>query len=158
MHATSSHAARLARLLPLALAGLCTSASCTGDEVSAPVPPDRVARGTWGGDGAGFIVAEDVAHVHIGCTFGDIGGRIALDADGRFTREGTYQPRAYPVVSGPLVPATFTGRVQGRVLTITALVNDTVAKKTLTLGPVTVTLGTAPRLGPCPICTVVRRR
>jgi hypothetical protein len=85
--------------LKLALVGLCTSASCTGDELSAPVPPDRVALGPWGGDGAGFIVAEDVAHVHIGCTVGDIGGRIALDADGRFTREGTYQPRAYPVVS-----------------------------------------------------------
>ena len=33
-------------------------------------------------------------------------------------------------------------------------INDTVSKQVVVRGPVTVTLGTEPKLGPCPICLV----
>jgi hypothetical protein len=62
--------------------------------------------------------------------------------------------RAYPVYVGPTLPAQFSGTVNGKTLTILVTVNDTVNKQTVTRGPATVTLGTDPRLGPCPICTV----
>ena len=50
------------------------------------------------------------------------------------------------------VPARFTGRIDGNTVTITATVNDTVAKQTVVKGPVTVVFGAEAKLGPCPIC------
>jgi hypothetical protein len=110
--------------------------------------------GTWGGSNAGVIVADSVTHVHIGCTFGDVAGPIELDSDGRFTINGTYVLRAYPVVTGPSLPAQFSGQVTGRTLTLAVAVNDTVDKKVVALGPVTVIHGEEPQLGPCPICRI----
>ena len=60
--------------------------------------------------------------------------------------------RAYPVMIGPELPAQFSGRVVGRTLTLAVAVNDTVEKKVVALGPITVTFGRTPQMGPCPIC------
>jgi hypothetical protein len=100
------------------------------------------------------IVADSVTHVHIGCTFGDVTGPIELDSDGRFTINGSYVLRAYPVAIGPSLPAQFSGQVTGRTLTLAVAVNDTVDKRVVALGPVTVTQGAEPQLGPCPICRI----
>ncbi len=100
-----------------------------------------LALGTWGGTNAGVIVTDSSVHVHVGCTFGDMPGDVALDADGRFTVDGTYVLQGYPVQLGPELPAQFSGRVVGRTLTLAIAVNDTVAKKVVALGPVTVTRG-----------------
>jgi hypothetical protein len=111
-----------------------------------------LAIGTWGGDDAGVIVTDSVTHVHLGCTLGDIPSRPVADADGRFTVEGTYVLKAFPVQVGPRLPAQFAGRVTGRTLTLSVAVHDTTEGKVVALGPVTVRLGREPRLGPCPIC------
>jgi hypothetical protein len=139
----------------LALLGLLVS-SCVESSV---LPPSdgRLALGTWGGDNSGVIVTDSAAHVHVGCTFGDMPGRIQLDATGRFTIDGSYVLRAYPVQVGPPLPAQFSGRVVGRALTLAIAVNDTVAKKVVALGPITVTYGRQPQMGPCPICRAPRR-
>ena len=112
--------------------------------------------GTWGGEGAGVVVTESVTHVHVGCTLGDIPGRLALDADGRFSVAGEYVLQAYPVLVGPSMPAVFHGRLEGRWLTITVVVQDTVAHQVVTKGPVSVAYHRDPELGPCPICVVPR--
>ncbi|HYW32514.1 MAG TPA: hypothetical protein VE869_13485 [Gemmatimonas sp.] len=139
------------RLLAFASVGVL---ACTADNALAPIDRTRLALGTWGGDNAGAVVADSITHIHIGCTNGDIAGRVTLDANGAFERDGTYQPRAHPVVNGPFVPARFTGRVQGRMLTVTVVVNDTVAGITRTYGPAVMQYAMEPRLGPCPICRV----
>lgn len=110
-----------------------------------------LAIGTWGGNGAGVIVQDTSMHVHIGCTFGDVSGRIQLN-NGSFDVNGSYMLHAYPITVGPTVPARFTGTVVGKIATITVTVNDTVAHQTVVKGPVVVTLGDTPQLGPCPIC------
>jgi hypothetical protein len=121
-------------------------------------PGDRVlALGTWGGDNSGMIVTDEQAHVHVGCTFGDMPGRIALDETGRFTVDGSYVLRAYPVQVGPSLPAQFSGKVVGKTLTLAIAVNDTVEKKTVALGPITVVYGRNPEMGPCPICVTPRK-
>jgi len=125
-------------------------AACNGGRATAGT--DTLARGTWGGENAGAIVGDTIAHVHIGCTFGDFRPPVALDQEGRFNVEGSYMLRAFPVAVGPSLPAVFTGIVNGDRLTISVAVNDTVEKKLVSLGPVTVVLGREPRLGPCPIC------
>ena len=53
---------------------------------------------------------------------------------------------------GPSLPAQLTGLVDGRRLTFTVSVNDTVEKKLVVLGPESVTFAHDPRMGPCPIC------
>lgn len=125
--------------------------SCNG---MPSVPVDRLLPiGTWGGDNAGAIVQDSLTHIHIGCTYGDIAGRVHLEDDGTFSVAGSYLLRAYPVAVGPTMPAQFTGTVDGKTLTFSVAVNDTVEHKTVQLGPATVELGKQPSMGPCPICS-----
>ena len=147
-------ASRLPRIT-LLMATLVTLA-CGEDLL---IPSDGyLALGTWGGEGAGVIATDSVTHVHVGCTFGDVPGRIQLEPDGRFTISGSYVLQAYPVLVGPSLPAQFSGRVRGRTLSLAIAVNDTIEKKPVALGPISVVLGREPDLGPCPICAVPRSR
>ena len=143
------------RIVPLILGGLLAG-SCSGSSL---LPPSDgiLAVGTWGGDNAGVVVTDSAVHVHVGCTFGDMPGNVQLDANGRFTVDGSYVLRAYPVQIGPSVPAQFSGRVAGGTLTLAIAVNDTVERKVVALGPITVVYGRDPEMGPCPICRAPRR-
>lgn len=128
--------------------GLIGCASTT----SSPPPDGLLPLGTWGGENAGMIVGDTAMHLHVGCTFGDVSGRIAVGTNGAFDVQGSYTLRAFPIVVGPSVPARFVGKVEGAKTTVTVTVNDTVEKKTVVLGPFIVTLGVDPKMGPCPIC------
>jgi hypothetical protein len=133
-------------------------AGCGASPVNGVPDDGLLSLGTWGGDSAGVIVNDTIAHVHIGCTYGDIPGRVRLDADGQFTASGSFLLRAYPVAVGPTMPAQFTGRVSGSTLTITVTVRDTLTNATVIRGPATSTLGTTPRMANCPICRVPGER
>ncbi|HSA57728.1 MAG TPA: hypothetical protein VLE53_18585 [Gemmatimonadaceae bacterium] len=113
---------------------------------------DGLVIGTWGGVRAAVVVDETNVHVHINCTKGDFAAPIALDQEGRFSVSGSYVLRAYPVQIGPSLPAQFAGVVEGSHLTLTVAVNDTVEKKLVVLGPVTVVRGREPEMAMCPIC------
>ena len=141
--------ARLARFIAFGLILGCDSG---------PVRPSTgpLALGTWGGEDAAVVVTETVTHVHIGCTYGDIPGRIELDEDGRFRIDGTYVLQAYPIPIGPTLPAEFTGRVLGRTMSLAVAVNDTTTHGVRALGPVSVRLNREPEMGPCPICRTLR--
>jgi hypothetical protein len=116
-------------------------------------PPITQVVGTWGGDNAGLIVADDRAHVHIGCTLGEASGPIHPDAEGRFETDGTYNIDAYPVDRGIVHPARFTGQIAGQRMILTVVLTDT----THQLGPVTLVYGKEPKMGPCPICRTPAR-
>ena len=130
--------------------GALVAASCSASQ--SILPGDRLAVGTWGGENAGVLVSDTTAHVHVGCTLGNFPTPVLLDANGEFTVAGSYVLRAFPVHIGPDLPAQFSGRIRGTRLTLSIAVNDTVEKKTVQLGPVDVTFGRDPRMGPCPIC------
>jgi len=134
-----------------AVAGVMLSLACSGTLPNLSPFSGELAVGTWGGDAAGMIVSDTSMHLHIGCTYGDVSGRVPVTS-GTFDVNGSYMLRAYPIAVGPTVPARFTGKVTGNVATITATIDDTVQHQTVIKGPVTVTLGDTPRLGPCPIC------
>jgi hypothetical protein len=112
--------------------------------------PITQVAGTWGGDNAGLIVADNDVHVHIGCTLGDALGPIRPDANGRFEATGTYNVDAYPVDRGITHPASFAGQIVGQTMRLTVTLTD-IAR---VLGPVTLTYGKDPKMGPCPICRV----
>ena len=122
---------------------------------SAPTISGPLALGNWGGDSAAMIVSDTAMHLHIGCTYGDVSGRIDIGPTGRFDVAGSYMLHAFPIAVGPNVPARFVGQVSaanGGTATITVTVDDTVAHQTVVRGPVTVSLAQAPRLMPGPIC------
>jgi hypothetical protein len=112
------------------------------------VKPPKDLAGMWGGENAALMADDTSAHVHIGCTYGNIHNRIMLNADGRFDMAGEQNITAYPVDRGILHPARFVGRVSGSSMTLTITLTDT----TVTLGPVLLWYGKEPRMGPCPIC------
>lgn len=143
----------LERLRSRRVLKLIAGGSVLGCSAGTSLPPSDgpLAIGTWGGDGAGMMVADTSMHLHIGCTYGDVSGRIPLRS-GEFDVAGRYMLRAYPVAVGPPVPARFTGRVVGKIATITVTVDDTVQHQTVVKGPVVVVFGQQPQLGPCPIC------
>ena len=136
------------RTLNLGIAVLL--AACSGGSTA---PADGLLPlGMWGGENNGMIVGDTAVHVHVGCTYGDISGRVKLTADGQFDVAGSYLLRAFPIAVGPTMPARFVGRVEGLRATLSVTVNDTVEHKSVALGPVVVTLGTDAHMGPCPIC------
>jgi hypothetical protein len=134
-----------------------TIGSCLKLE-SSGLSGDMLVTGTWGGDNAGLILDDSIAHVHIGCTFGDFHAPITVHDDNNFSVSGSYMLHAYPIQVGPSVPAVLNGVVEGNTVTMTIMVNDTVEKKQVVLGPSKVTLGKDPKMGPCPICRSIADR
>ncbi|HXO85318.1 MAG TPA: hypothetical protein VN803_07315 [Gemmatimonadales bacterium] len=55
---------------------------------------DGVVLGTWGGENAALIADDTSAHVHIGCTYGNIPQAIEPDAAGYFDVPGEQNIRA----------------------------------------------------------------
>jgi len=145
-------AMRRARARLLVSAVVALGAACSTQSPVVPSAGDTLAVGTWGGENAGLVVDDRIAHVHIGCTLGNFPAPVTFETAGRFNVAGSYVLRAYPIQIGPELPAQFAGQVEGNRLTLLVTVNDTVEKKTVQVGPVTVSLGREPRLGPCPIC------
>jgi hypothetical protein len=109
---------------------------------------DGVVLGTWGGENAALIADDTSAHVHIGCTYGNIPQAIEPDDAGYFDVPGQQNITAHPVDLGVMHPARFSGRVLHGTMTLTVTLSDTA----VTLGPVNVSYGKEPRMGPCPIC------
>jgi hypothetical protein len=136
-----------------ALRFLAALAACA-DPTLTPIVAGKMAPGHLGGQDAGVVVTDADIHVHVGCTFGNIAGNVALDSDGRFTVNGSYVLRAYPVQTGPSLPAQFSGRISGSTMTLAIAVNDTVENRVVALGPIVVVFDREPEMAQCPICRV----
>lgn len=125
-------------------------AACAKDSPTSP-PATRLTLGTWGGDRAQVIVGDSVTEVWVGCTSGEFAGNIALDANGRFSVDGSYDPYVLPVSTGGSMPAQLSGLVDGNTLTFAIAVNDTVAQRVISLGPNVVVLGQPANIEVCPV-------
>ena len=117
-------------------------------ETSSSGLKDGVVLGTWGGENAAVIADDTSAHVHLGCTYGQVHQSIIADPAGFFDVPGEQNITAHPVDLGVMHPARFSGRVLHGSMTLTVTLTDT----TVTLGPVKLSYGKEPRMGPCPIC------
>jgi len=133
------------RGLALALGALL---ACDGTAAEPGPGPGDVVLGTWGGTDAGLIADDTSAHLHIGCTLGNVTGPITLDSSGRFDVPALYNITAYPVDRGIVHPARVVGVITGRDLYLTVSLTDTA----VVLGPVRLRLGTEPGMVMCPIC------
>ena len=101
-----------------------------------------------GGSNTSLLADDTSAHIHVGCTNGNVHVPIVLDLRGRFDVTGVHNITAHPVDLGILHPARFSGTVHGRTMTLTVALTDTA----VTLGPVQLTFEKEPNMGPCPIC------
>ena len=59
--------------LTLVAGVLLAVSACNGGRATGGASADTLAPGTWGGENAGAIVSDTIAHVHIGCTLGTSG-------------------------------------------------------------------------------------
>lgn len=143
-------------MVSLACVAAGTALACAERDTVPAAPGAPLAVGTWGGENAAVLVDDTVAHVHIGCTFGNFPAPLRPGPAGRVSAVGSWVLRAYPILVGPAHPARLTGTLSGDALTFSIAVDDTIAHTTVELGPVTVTRGREPRMGPCPICRVPR--
>jgi hypothetical protein len=135
-------------MLPKAAFAFAAATLALGPCDPTGVKPPKDLTGTWGGENAALIADDTSAHVHIGCTYGNVHQQIIPDADGRFDVPGEQNITAHPVDRGILHPARFSGRVSHGIMILTVTLTDT----TVTLGPVKLAFGQEPRMGPCPIC------
>lgn len=142
---------RLTRLLVPVLVAACALFEAPGVEGS-------LRTGTWGGKNAGMIVTDTGAHVHVGCTVGNVPVPITVDAYGRFEVAGSYNLTVHPIAGGIFLPAQLTGEVDELALALTITVDDTVNHRTVVLGPIGLRWGVRPEMGPCPICTTAADR
>jgi hypothetical protein len=85
-------ACRVAAALAIAVA----CAVACAEEFPGYGPPSAIPVGTWGGANAGMIVTDTIAHVHLGCTFGNTSAaRSATSArPSRSTPPAASTPRA----------------------------------------------------------------
>ncbi len=148
-HATAA-SSRAGRPLVVALTTALVAACASGPDL--PPYDGSLALGAWGGDNSGMIVSDTAMHLHIGCTYGDASGRVAITRNGDIDISGSYMLHAYPVAVGPSMPARFVGHLDGKDLTVTVTVNDTITHETVTLGPTKMRFGTEPQMQNCPIC------
>jgi hypothetical protein len=83
----------------------------------------RLVPGSWGGAHVLLQVNPRGATVEFDCAHGTIAGPIRLDRGGRFSASGTHaREHGGPVREGEAAdarPARYTGRVEGRTMTLT---------------------------------------
>jgi hypothetical protein len=118
--------------------------------------------GEWGGDHISFTVTEKGASIEYDCAHGTIDQRLELDADGRFDVRGMHEDEtggsppeisiadegdktSPPGASALRHPARYTGRVEGRTLSLTV----TLADGGRTFGEFVLAQGASPRLNKC---------
>jgi hypothetical protein len=109
----------LAVVLVIASFGRACSA-----QFSPASPANAVPNGVWGGEHIRMEVTDSGADIEFDCARGTISQRLALDAQGRFKIQGTYNaetPAPAAADGGPNgsgVSATYTGTLSGSSLRI----------------------------------------
>src|SRR5256712_7327652 len=118
-------------MLTKAALTLAAAAAVLGpcDPTGAKPPKDVV--GMWGGENAALIADDTSAHIHIGCTYGNIHQQIILDAEGRFDLPGEHNITAHPVDRGILHPARFVGRLAGGRWFLKSILTETTGRLVL---------------------------
>jgi hypothetical protein len=130
-----------------ALAVACAARSAPPSEGAAKSAA-AVPAGTWGGVHVVLVASESGAAVQFDCAHGAIPGRLALGPDGRFDLAGDLvAEHGGPIRKGEIEerrPVRYTGRVEGKTMTLTVELPDPPS-----LGPFTLELGNPGRIVRC---------
>ena len=111
-----------------------------------PSAVDRVPEGSWGGEHVGLLVGPAGAAIDLDCAHGQITAPMRLDPDGAFSLPGYYVRDVGPAEpSEDRRPATYSGRSDGRSLTV----SFTLLEEGGSGGPFTAFPGVPPQLQEC---------
>ena len=88
----------------------------------------RIPTGVWGGQHINIEVGEKSAKIEYDCANGVINGPLVVESDGSFKLQGTHKTeRGGPIRAGDDTkgqPATYTGSIKGKTMTLTLKVGD----------------------------------
>ena len=97
----------------------------------------RIATGVWGGQHIKIKVGAKSATIEYDCASGVIDGPLVVDSNGNFKLRGTHHmERGGPVRADEQprkIPATYTGSIKGKTMTLTLKLADSSEEETFTL-------------------------
>ena len=97
----------------------------------------RIATGVWGGQHINIKVGTKSATIEYDCASGVIDGPLVVDSNGNFKLRGTHHmERGGPVRADEQprkIPATYTGSIKGKTMTLTLKLADSSEEETFTL-------------------------
>lgn len=116
-------------VLSFLLLALWQNASCRGVEMATMSQEERrVAAGTWGGQNVQLDVTEGGARLRFSCAYGEIKQPLTLDAEGRFSANGTFVAEGAGPTREDDPPksraAVYSGAVRDNLMTLTVTVAD----------------------------------
>lgn len=135
--------------LTLIMLALLHAGRCPGETGTMDGGDKHLAAGDWGGKHVRMEVSGEGALLEFDCATGRITGRVALDAEGRFSAGGDFMREGFgprdedKVTKG--VPALYVGEVKGDAMTLTV----TLAETREQVGTYTLTRGSRGRLWKC---------
>jgi hypothetical protein len=135
----------------IALVLLWSVASCSQPTIRGSMNESEqsVQKGVWGGDHIRLDVTDDGALIEYDCAHGTIDGPLRVDAQGRFTANGTHvAERGGPVREGDEPkpqPARYNGHLSGETMKLTV----TLPASNQEVGTFTLVRGKQPRLTKC---------
>ncbi len=118
---------------------LCALLACSS-------PSEPVAEGEWGSEQASLVLSRAGGTLGYQCGDGTMDSTWTLTADGELSGTGVHYFGGGPVPIAGRTPvvARYTGRVAGRVLTLTV----SLPARGVTIGPFRMVRGDAGRVGP----------
>jgi hypothetical protein len=108
-----------AKLLVAAAVACFAASTCA----RGPTAPTAIAAGRWSGDGVCLSVSDQVCDLVAGCGHGRF-PPPSIGRDGTFEVQGTYRVEVGPIGVEPPPPATFSGLLTDRSLTLTVTPRD----------------------------------
>jgi len=113
-------------VLSLILLALWQTGTCGSSHPKATLQKQQVATGRWGGQNVQLEVTQVGAQIRFSCATGKIEQSLTLDAEGRFSVNGTFVAEAM----GPTRednppksrPATYSGAVRDKSMTLSVTV------------------------------------
>ncbi|SRR6266487_4218819 len=109
----------------------------------------QIEKGTWGGQHIGLEITDSGATIEFDCAHGTVDQRIEGDSNGVLDLRGTYvRESPGPARQGDREdshPARYTGRVEGKSMTITIRLTDTGE----TVGTFKLSRGALPKVFKC---------
>ena len=115
-------------VLSFVLLAIWQTGTCGSGHSKPTVQTQKVATGTWGGQNVQLEVTQVGAQIRFSCAHGKIEQSLTVDAEGRFSVNGTFVAEAM----GPTRednppksrPATYSGTVRDQTMTFKVTVAD----------------------------------
>jgi hypothetical protein len=137
------------KLMLMSTCALIVTLGCAAAGLTRADGGDRVRAGTWGGTGAALKVTDSGAKIEADCANGQMPGPLTLDAEGRFTVEGTWTAEHAGPIRNDEEAAAAKVRYAGHVSGSTMALEVSLMESGQNIGSFTLTFGSDGQLRKC---------